>query len=124
MLQEVTQTQQFSGEPFRRWFSDSMFDLIVWYAPDNKISGFQLCYNKRADEHALTWNKDTGFSHNKIDDGESRSGRHKITPVLVPDGTFNKDNVLALFQEESKALDSDLVEIVTKTIKKYPQGKD
>lgn len=124
MLQEVRHTQQFSNEPFRRWFCDSMFDLIVWYTPDSNISGFQLCYNKGSDEHVLTWQKDTGFSHNRIDDGENRGARHKMTPILVPDGTFEKDNVIDLFERESKALDSDLVEIVTEKIKKYPHGKD
>jgi hypothetical protein len=101
-----------------------MFDLIVWYTPDNSIMGFQLCYGKGVDEHALTWSEGKGFSHNRIDDGEDCPASHKMTPILVPDGIFEKDNVLALFQKESKAIDPELVRIVTETIKKYPQGKE
>jgi hypothetical protein len=32
MLKEIQKTRQITGEPRRRWFSDEVFDLIVWYA--------------------------------------------------------------------------------------------
>jgi len=124
MLEEIKQTRQISGDPFRRWFSDNTFDLIVWYDPTDSITGFQLCYCKGMNEHALTWREGKGFSHNRIDDGEGRPASPKMTPILVPDGTFDKDNVLALFQEKSKTIDPALAEVVTEAIKKYPQGKE
>ena len=124
MLEETRQTRQIAGEPFRRWFSDRIFDLIVWYASDNEIIGFQLCYREGTDEHALTWLQGKGSTHKRIDDGEGRPARSKMTPILVPDGTFDRDSVLALFQKESKSLDCELVEIVTETINRYPEGKE
>lgn len=120
MLQEVRQTQQVAEEPFRRWYSDDVFDLIVWHAKDNRIVGFQLCYRIGTDEHALTWTEKKGVSHRRIDDGEGRPARHKMTPIFVFDGTFNKDRVLSLFEEHSRTLDQELVRIVKEKISNYP----
>ena len=112
--------RQIPGDPFRRWFSDDIFDLIVWYTPGNMIMGFQLCYRKGIDERALTWLKGKGFSHDRIDDGEGRIPHHKMTPILVPDGTFKKYDVLARFEKESREIDPDVVRVVTRMIKQYP----
>ena len=74
MIHEVKRTRQVPGEGFRRWFTDSDFDLIVWYEgqdEDGPIAGFQLCYDKQGAERALTWRRATGFSHEKVDDGET-----------------------------------------------------
>lgn len=120
MLQETKGTSQLPGEPFRRWFSDETFDIIVWYTDNKDIMGFQLCYREALDQKALTWFKGKGFTHKRVDDGEGRPFRHKMTPILVPDGIFERDHVLELFEERSKAIDPEVVRIVTQTIKKYP----
>ena len=122
MLQEIEQTKQISSEPFRRWFSDRVIDLIVWYSPDKSvIVGFQLCYRKGIDEHALTWLQGKGFSHNRIDDGEGRPAGHKMTPILLPDGTFEKDSLLTDFEEASREIDPEVVRAVGEMIKRYPE---
>ena len=51
------------GDYDRRWLSDDLFDLVIWYRPDDTIYGFQLCYGKPSWERALTWMSDRGFSH-------------------------------------------------------------
>jgi len=123
MLQEVEHARQIPGEPFRRWFTDSESDLILWYdAPGGAVTGFQLCYNKGHDEHALTWVEDAGFTHRRIDDGEGRGGHHKMTPVLLPDGVFDSNSVLAFFARESREIDPAVVEFVTAKIRAYPEG--
>ena len=119
MLVELKDVKQNDDEDFRRWFADDYFDLIVWYDRNKNISGFQLCYNKEEDERSLTWKKNIGFSHNKIDDGD-RPGQAKMTPVLVPDGTFAKHPVADKFKEKSKEIDSDTADFVYKTILLYP----
>lgn len=124
MLQEVKHVRQIPGEPFRRWFTDNMFDLIVWHDPDHHVTGFQLCYREDADHKALTWQRDSGFTHKRVDDGEGRPFRPKMTPILVPDGVFERDHVLTLFENESKEIDPDVVSIVTRIIKKYPSSHD
>lgn len=121
MLRETkTGAKQATGDPFRRWFSDDTFDLIVWHASDGSILGFQLCYRDGPDQKALTWLKARGFSHKRIDDGEGSPYHPKMTPILVPDGTFDKDQVLARFEKESRAIDPDLVRVVVQAIKAYP----
>lgn len=83
MLKENT---ALSGQD-RRWFSDDYFDLIVWYDEVGKPTGFQLCYDKEGGERALTWLRDGGISHNRIDAGED-SPYKNMSPVLVPDGVI------------------------------------
>ncbi len=124
MLKEVKNARQIPGESSRRWFFDDTFDLIVWYDPENTIIGFQLCYDKGLDERALTWLQGKGFTYNRVDDGEGAGARFKMTPTLDPDGTFEKDDVLALFQDESQRVDPDIVETVTEMIKMYPQARE
>jgi hypothetical protein len=70
MLVEIRNTRQIEGEGFRRWFTDEFFDLIVWYDEKRTLVGFQLCYDKEGRERALTWTREHGFQHNRIDDGE------------------------------------------------------
>lgn len=120
MLQEVKRPKQIKGEPFRRWFSDEIFDLIVWYSTDKSIMGYQLCYREGADEHALTWLKDSGFSHRQVDSGENRSLRHKMTPILLPDGIFKKNHILERFEQNCIAIDPEVAQTVIRTIKMYP----
>ena len=91
MLSEINDVKQIENEGYRRWFSDNYFDLIIWYG-DEKIIGFQLCYDKQGSERSLTWIKNRGFSHNKIDDGE-KPGHTKMTPILVADGVFDKEKI-------------------------------
>lgn len=120
MLQEVTNARQIPGEPPRRWFSSDTFDLIVWLGSDDGITGFQLCYREGTDHKALTWLRDRGFTHKRVDDGEGRPQRPKMTPILVPDGVFERDHVLALFRKESRQIEPQLTRFVVETIKKYP----
>ena len=110
MLREIKEVKQVKNEAFRRWFTDKSFDLIVWLE-DTEISGFQLCYNKEDDEHAITWQKAGGFKHNKIDNGE-RPGLSNMTPILVPDGLFEKDHVARIFKEASAEIDKNIAEFV------------
>ncbi|MDD4869161.1 MAG: hypothetical protein PHR77_01275 [Kiritimatiellae bacterium] len=123
MLVETKFTQQISGEPFRRWFSDSSLDLIVWYDVHKIIIGFQLCYKYEGEEKALTWTADQGFSHRRIDDGENRPARHKMTPILVPDGVFHKNIIVPIFESTSQELDADIRTFVCKKLAEFPEKK-
>ena len=122
MLREVKEVSQHPGQPFRRWFQDAVFDLIVWYAPDRSISGFQLCYWRGENQKALTWFKDKGFTHQSIEDGESRPFRAKMAPVLLADGTFDKDRILASFERESRQIDPKVALAVIVAIGDYPKS--
>jgi len=122
MLQEVTHTRQIPDEPFRRWFRDSVFDLIIWYSPECTVIGFQLCYRNWSEEKALTWLKGEGFSHSRIDDGEARPDRHKMTPILIPDGVFDVEAVAARFEKAGAQIDPQIVDLVLRALHHYPDG--
>jgi len=121
MMVEIKQTRQIAGEYFRRWFTDPLFDLIVWFHPDGAIYGFQLCYKKGTKEKALTWRSDQGYSHTQVDDGENQPGHYKMTPILMADGLFDKENVIALFRQSAQQIDPQIVQLVLAKMQAYPQ---
>ncbi len=104
---------------FRRWFQDEYFDLIVWYDLETKlITGFQLCYDKNRDEHAFTWHKNIGFSHNRIDDARA-DHRHPATPILVADGMFPFEEILERFRASSAGIDEAIRSLVIEKLAEY-----
>ena len=111
-----------AGDYDRKWISDDYFDLIVWYTARNTIHGFQLCYDKPHWERALTWLSDRGFSHMEVDSGESDAHTNR-TPVLVPDGSFPADKVLAKFGRRASTLPLELRTLVTDKVSEFVHQK-
>ncbi len=113
MLRELKKVSQRESEARRRWFADSYFDLIVWYEPDtpDQILGFQLCYDKANDEHALTWKRQSGFTHHSIDDGQPDAVTN-MTPILVPDGIIPVDDVRGRFAAVCGSIDPVIADLV------------
>ena len=122
MLREIANVRQVEGEPRRRWFSDERLDLVVWEDEAQGIIGFQLCYDKQRDEHALTWIAGFGFSHGQVDAGEGRPGRYKGTPIVVNEGTFNMEELAPNFLNLSEGLDKALRDFIHKKLLDYPLG--
>ncbi|MEE4358632.1 MAG: hypothetical protein V2I97_19345 [Desulfococcaceae bacterium] len=120
MLYEILNVRQILGEPFRRWFVDEYFDLIVWMDKKAGICGFQLCYDKLKDQHALTWERKSGYRHSRVDDGEGRPGKYKATPILIADGIFFKEEIAANFQKVCGKIDPEVAELVYEKIMQYP----
>jgi hypothetical protein len=119
MLTELSNPRQIPGEGRRRWFRDDFFDLIVWYADDGGLTGFQLCYDKLEHERALTWTRDGGYHHHRIDDGET-PGHPKMTPVIVPDGVFDQGPVAERFRAASISIDREVAGFVYETVTRCP----
>ena len=122
MLKETARVRQVEGEDRRRWFTDQYFDLIVWYDREDRITGFQLCYDKTGREHALTWKEGRGFLHHLVDDGEGRPGRQKATPILLADGAFDQPGITALFHRESTRMDREAARFVYDKLRRYRSG--
>jgi hypothetical protein len=113
MLKEITKTRRVMNEMPRRWFADETMDLIVWHdRRKKKILGFQLCYDKPAAEHALTWWRDEGFSHRRVEAGEDKPGSHKGAPILVPDGAFNLKDIAEKFKAAAAEIDPKIAGFV------------
>jgi hypothetical protein len=119
MLTEIANPRQIEGEGRRRWFTDSYFDLIVWHDRQGEPTGFQLCYDKGRRERAVSWRQGEGFSHELVDDGEV-TGRMKMTPVLVPDGIFHRDEVTERFWKESEGIDPRVRRFVYSRLLRHP----
>lgn len=84
MLREISSTRQNPDEPRKRWFSSTSMDLVAWFDDDDVIVAFQLCYDKSDAERALVWSRrDARLAHLVVDDGESRAGKHKASPLLI-----------------------------------------
>lgn len=124
VLRELSDVRQIEAGRPRRWFQSSDEDLIVWYAEDGAIYGFQLCYDRRDDERALTWMRERGYSHNRIDAGEHRAFRHKRSPVLVADGRFDAPAMQRRFLEISAGLPPEIREFIAGKLAEYPHGNE
>ena len=111
MLKEMANVRQALPEPGRRWFADDYFDLMVWVGKSGEFIGFQLCYDKSGDEHALTWHKKTGFKHHRVDSGELQRP-YKATPILVADGVVDFGSLTHLFRERSRIMDQQVARFV------------
>jgi hypothetical protein len=117
MLVEYKKVSQKEKGIIRRWFEDYFFDLIIWYNEKNEKIGFQLCYDVNGKEKAITM-KGEYYIHNRVDQGDELPGMN-MTPVLVQDGVFKKDEILERFIKESKKIDIDIVNYVIEGIQKY-----
>ena len=98
MLVEIEKVRQIPGEDFRRWFTDANTDLIIWYdSPEGgRITGFQLCFDKKSVQRCLTWQKDA------IGNGS----------ILSADGRYSRNRVVRLFDATAGGLPEDLRHLV------------
>ena len=120
MLYEIKNVKNYENEPDRRSFFDHDIDLTVWSDENENIIGFQICYDKLDNPHALTWWENSGYQHHEIDDGEdSRSLGFKGIPILMPDGFFDKHKIADLFYEKSRELDPKISEFVYEKLVQY-----
>ena len=120
MLREITTVRSFSHDR-RRWFTDSDMDLYVWFRNQMPVQ-FQLSFNKQYEEHAISWDNNKGFNHSKIDNGEDRSGRYKMTPILVDDGDFDCLSLARHFLQQSDYLEPTLADFIYARLLEYPDA--
>lgn len=126
MLSEFKSVKQHEGEPLRRWFEDDFFDLIVWYADgdsrnddgNRNIYGFQLCYDKKGRERAVTWLETTGYSHEIIDSGQT-SAWDVRSPVLSGAAAFPREHVIECFTERSAEIETHIARCVLQKLADY-----
>jgi hypothetical protein len=115
MLREIHDVKQIPGEPRRRWFSDENFDLIVWFEPEDQITGFQLCYDKKSEQKALTWLKADGYRHSRIDVGDN-PGKMKASPVHEANGDFDREGIGRRFVENKGDVPEKIADRVYDTL--------
>lgn len=122
MLREWKGVRQRPEEGFRRWFTDEEMDLIVWYENSGSVRGFQLCYGKQTDQHAVTWMSNGTYNHAKVDDGESRPIGSKSTPILVQDGFVDATRLAKSFAGRATEIEGPIRDLVINKIRSYSQN--
>ncbi len=103
MLTEMNHVRQIKGDYFRRTFTHTTMDLVVWYRQDKTIYGFQIAYDQGRQERALTWREDRGFHHARVDDGEDNPLSNR-SPIPIEDADFNAARLLLAFDLVSQNL--------------------
>lgn len=119
MLKEITDVAADDTEPRRRWFSDKIVDLYVWYDDSDIVIQFQICYDKGPDEKALTWTRDGGFIQHAVDDGEGGLFRMKSSPVLTKRGRADTRHALQLLKGRGAKLEHDLYQFITGKLQQW-----
>ncbi len=117
MLKELSST--YPDKETRRWFSDDYIDLVIWTEASD-VKGFQLCYDKRGTERAVTWFRNTGFSHERIDNGELDPEKN-CSPILVPDGRCQVQTLIGDFKSRSEGLDPAIRSLVLDKLTEYSE---
>ena len=118
MLREISAVRQDRADLRRRWFQDDYFDLFVWLAPDGSIAAFQLAYDRGPKERALSWDRDGGYLHRRVDSGEA-SAFQKMTPLLTGAGRFPRLAVMAQFDARSGGLEENIRRFVRDKAARY-----
>jgi hypothetical protein len=99
-----------AGDLPRKWLSDGVIDLIVWYNHDGSIYGFQILYDLQDLPKALTYRPGIGFSHDAVGAGED-FGMYAAA-ILTPAPSFNIAAIRKLFEARSTALPEEITRFV------------
>ena len=107
----------------RRWFSSSEIDLIIWTDDDRLVTAFEFYYDKAINEHVLVWRSESGFSHLAVDDGEQKPVlNYKASPILLPDGFYDAERIMALFERLQTELPAELADGVCQKLRRLASG--
>lgn len=117
MLREIRDIRQTPGQPFCRWFNDELLDLFVWQDEGGRIVGFQLCFDKDADERALTYSETGGYLLEDVQAEESSLDMG--SPVLANVSTLPFPRLLAQLAERGTEIDARVLRYVTEKLEAY-----
>jgi len=126
MLRAITTNKQTEPHKQRLWFSDHDHDLFVWIDRYSHPVSFQLSYRVYSDtysEHIISWKKETGYTHNKIDDGEHANGDYKKTPIMVPNGACDSEKLAERFKSISADVDEKITDFVYQKLCDYTSAQ-
>jgi len=123
MLREISFVRQKNSSEIglckKRWFSNLDMDLFVWFNQQTPVR-FLLAYNKSGDEHAISWNNETGYRHDQVDSGETCPGKYKMSPILLPDGEFDAPDLARKFLIASENISPSLADFIYARLLVYP----
>ncbi|MBU0927148.1 MAG: hypothetical protein KKA67_05325 [Spirochaetes bacterium] len=122
-FEEFPGVRQRPDEGFRRFFSTRYFDLMVWYSENGGIlTGFQLCYDKRGEERAVTFKLDEGAevrSHRFVATGRSSDRSNAMTSILSGDAGSLPADVAEKFSAASASLQPEIVAFIGGVLRRF-----
>jgi len=120
MLQEIASTHRINNRKPKRWFTDSDMDLFIWFEKQRPIC-FQLSYNKRQNEHSISWHIDAGFSHSLINPKKRLTKyRHPATASSECECNFNPVSTARDFLQASDCIEATLADFIFARLIEYP----
>lgn len=117
-MREIQGVRQDNPSLKRRWYQDDFFDLYTWHSTAGALVSFQLCYDVHGRERALSWHRQRGFSHNRIDSGEA-ANEYPMTPILVAEARFPHRLVRQRFNRHGATLDAPTRTIILDKMREY-----
>lgn len=117
MFIEIATRRTHSQGYRRRWFQSASMDLYTWQDESDVFMGFQLAYDRRADQRAITWIRDRGYFHSRVD--EDIRGLIASTPFLQPAGGFDAHRIHADFLKSAAGLDAGVALFVSRKLRAY-----
>ena len=121
MLRAIKTDKHSSDHLHRLWFSDHDNDLFIWLNYKEPVA-FQFSYNKQQNEHTLNWEVQKGYSHQRIDNGEDDTANYKMTPIMVPNGMIDRDQISQIFKSISQNIEPQLARFVSQKLDNAPLG--
>lgn len=120
MLNEIAHLRQSNRSLVKRWFSCRDMDLFVWLR-NNAPVRFQLCFNKRSNEHAICWDYHHRFQFYRVDSGETCPDQYKKTPLLLGASEHKDLTVIArTFLAASKNIDAGIADFIYARLMTFP----
>jgi hypothetical protein len=116
MLRELQPLTPEPGTRRRRWFFCQEMDLVVWFESGDEPVAFQLAYDKLGVERSIEWDRGCGFRHHLVDHSKAGPRRWAASPLLLPDGPFDRDRVLRDFLALAAEIPPPLVAFVQSTL--------
>ena len=121
-LVELKSISETASGGARRWFSSPTTDLIVWYEGPS-IRRFEFCYDKTRSEHVFIWEDEGQVRHLEVDDGEQSQGiDYKESPIYVPDGFIDFEQVQRELLELRESLPNEVYSFVEEKVLEHTNG--
>jgi hypothetical protein len=119
VLEEMTGVKPDKDGTPRRWFADGDFDLFVW-SRGGKLDGFELCYDKKGSERAVSWAEGKGWSRALIDQGEDNPSKNNSPIWLKDEGDFDARGLVVRFEQAAGKLDPAVYDFVRSKLASLP----
>lgn len=120
MLHEISHLTQSDRHQVKRWFSSRDMDLFVWSRNQIPVR-FQLCFNKRSDEHAISWNCQHQLQLYRVDSGETLPDQYKQTPLLIVTCKHKNLSVVARdFLAASRNIEAGIADFIYARLMEFP----